>query len=68
MAHDSNDTHYEVCLIEGGSEGSVTVDIDAFLRFNSWIDRQLVQLESKWYCPRYLGSPRTANGLQAELE
>lgn len=58
MTHEGNEPHYAVCLIEGGAEGSVCVDVDAFLQFNAWIDERLTELEAQWFVPRFEGSSR----------
>ncbi|MFO0913488.1 MAG: hypothetical protein U0795_11065 [Pirellulales bacterium] len=60
MTHEGNEPHYAVCLIEGGAEGSVCVDVDAFLQFNAWIDERLTELEAQWFVPRFEGSSRHA--------
>lgn len=38
---------YPVCLLDARCEGRIFVDLDSFLRFNAWIDHELVLLEQR---------------------
>jgi hypothetical protein len=59
MSEKTESIEYPVCLVDGRVEGRIVVDLDSFLRFNAWIDEQLIALESRMAAFR---RPRRAMG------